>query len=143
MTQTSAGPARRKTAALLFGLVAAAVTAGEWLVVGPVLYEALRDLPSVGTAQAACIAVVLCVAPVAPLGLLVGVRDWLTVVRGGRREAAGGLWLALAHLVVLGGAALVLAQPHGVPLAVLLAGLLVVPEALTVGVLRLTWPAAD
>jgi hypothetical protein len=32
--------------------------------------------------------------------------------------------------------------PHDVPLAVLLAGLLVIPEALAVGLMRLTWTIA-
>ncbi|MFE0824158.1 hypothetical protein [Streptomyces sp. NPDC058847] len=141
MTNTDA---RTRRLPLLYGAGLAIVASGVWLTVGPMLYRALLDLPSLGTVQAACIAVVLCVGPVAPLGLLTGVHDSL-VHRGrlDRRDRRAALWLGFGHLLVAAGIIAALAAQHGGPLAVLFAGLVFIPEALTVGLVRLTWTTAD
>ncbi|MFF9490626.1 hypothetical protein [Streptomyces sp. NPDC014676] len=89
------------------------------------------------TVESAVIAVGLCVAPCVPLGMLVAVHDRLRL-----RGSGAALWLTFGHLLIAVAVVGFLVPPHGVALAVLLGGLVFIPEALTVALVRLALAAA-
>ncbi|MEU2057158.1 hypothetical protein [Streptomyces bungoensis] len=82
----SPGPDRRKLLAL-YGLACVVVAAGMWLTVVPMPWRALHEGQGMSTVESAAIAVGLCVAPCAPLGMLVAVHDRLRL-----KESGAALW---------------------------------------------------
>lgn len=130
------GPDRRKLLTL-YGLACAVVAAGMWLTVVPMLWRALHDGQGMSTAESAVIAVGLCMAPCVPLGMLVAIHDRLRL-----RESGAALWLTFGHLLITVAIVGFLVPPHGVALAVLLGGLVFIPEALTAALVRLALATA-
>ncbi|WP_225828765.1 hypothetical protein [Streptomyces naphthomycinicus] len=127
----------RKKLLTLYGLACSVVPAGVWLTVVPMLWRALHDSQGMSTVESAVTAVGLCVAPCAPLGILVAVHDSLRL-----RGSAAALWLAFGHLLIAAAVVGFLVPPHGVALAVLFGGLVFIPEAVTVALLRLVLATA-
>ncbi|MGV9248903.1 hypothetical protein [Streptomyces sp. NPDC003710] len=130
------GPDRRKLLTL-YGLACVVVAAGMWLTVVLMLWHALHDGQGMSTVESAVIAVGLCVAPCVPLGVLVAVHDRLRF-----RGSGVALWLAFGHLLIAVAVVGFLVPPHGVALAVLFGGLVFIPEALTVTLVRLALATA-
>ncbi|WP_432034453.1 hypothetical protein [Streptomyces antibioticus] len=114
--------------------VCAALVAVAWLLSGPALWTALRAEHGMAVPAAVVLTVTLCLVPVAPLGVLVALREHS--VRLGARTGAVDALLVVAHLVYVAGFLAVLVKPHGF-LAALLLAVPLAQEALTVGALRL------
>ncbi|MEU9575178.1 hypothetical protein AB0D62_36080 [Streptomyces massasporeus] len=132
----SPGPDRRKLLAL-YWLACVVVAAGMWLTVVPMLWRALHDGQGMSAVESAVIAVGLCVAPCVPLGVLVAVHDRLRL-----KESGAALWLTFGHLLIAVAVVGFLVPPHGVAPAVLFGGLVFIPEALTVALVRLALATA-
>ncbi|WP_406723507.1 hypothetical protein WJ438_00760 [Streptomyces sp. GD-15H] len=111
------------------------VAAGVWLVCGTLVGRALHDAYSRTVLESVGAAVLACGAPVA-LAAFVAAREQARQL-GAAPGLRSDVLLVLAHLVVIVPAAAFLARPHGVVLAVILVGVLFIPEALAVGLLRL------
>ncbi|MFF7127271.1 hypothetical protein [Streptomyces sp. NPDC008240] len=76
-------------------------------------------------------------APCVPLGMLVAVRDRLRLQGSG-----AAMWLTFVHLLIAVAVVGFLMPSHSVALAVLLCGLVFIPEAQTVTPVRLVLPTA-
>ncbi|MBT2903855.1 hypothetical protein AB0900_31945 [Streptomyces cellulosae] len=114
--------------------VGVAVVGLAWVFTVPVLWEGLSGSHGLTTAAAVVLTALLALVPVAPLGLLVALREHS--VRLGARLGALDVLLVLAHLVVVGGLVVALLGRYGVTGVLLVLAGTLAQEALTVAVLR-------